>query len=117
MISGRLLVVLALLLAEFVSAGTPLPGREHDDRASRRLTEETEGLSAVQATLMATLAEKRKRDSHGPVVKKRGYMNLITELSRVELARTARAAAVAQAAAEVAALAEAESEAGDDGSP
>lgn len=64
-------------------------------------------LSQSQISLMDTLAEKAAHDAKGSKVTKRGYMNLVTELSRTELSRAARAKSIAaqQAAAAAAAAA------------
>jgi hypothetical protein len=60
-------------------------------------------LTRAQASLVATLAAKAVSDAQGTAVKKRGYMNLVTELSRKELAKEARLAAIAQTEAAAAA--------------
>ena len=74
-------------------------GDEAAVESSGRRLSETTGLTHAQTTLMEALAVKKKKEESGPAIKKRGYMNLVTELSRIELAKQARNKALANLAA------------------
>ena len=100
----RCVVVLSVFVVYVVLIGatavaTELPQGRRASEAS------TEGLSTTQARLVTAMTDKADFEAGGPKIKKRGYMNLVTELSRVELAKAAKAKATQAAAAKAAAAA------------
>jgi hypothetical protein len=75
------LIVLMVVFAVFVLAfgATSVETQSTDDSTSK--------LSPSQRHLIETLARKAEKDALGPKLQKRGYMNLITELSREGLGK------------------------------
>ena len=94
----RCIVVLSAFIVFVILNGATVVSVEVD----------TNGLSTTQAHYVKVMAEKMEYESSGPSIKKRGYMNLVTELSRVELAAAAKAKATEAAVAKAAATAAAE---------
>ena len=58
-----------------------------------------DSLSHTQSNLIQTIMAKERYENGKKVVKKRGFMKLVTELSRTDLAETARKVAMARAEA------------------
>ena len=58
--------------------------------------EELDGLSQTQKHLIRTNKAKQEYENNRRAVRKRGYMNLVTELSRTDLAASARKNALAR---------------------
>jgi hypothetical protein len=103
----RCVVLLSVFIVYVILIGATAVATEPSANLRRTSEVDTDGLSTTQARLVQVMAEKVDFESSGPKIKKRGYMNLVTELSRVELAAAAKAKATHAAVAKAAASAEA----------